>query len=91
MICSGTKEMSDPDKVKDLHWERVKTILITRAGCIVEDLKEDIFSRKKQKNKTKTKDILKSIDGFLAGSEMLNYELRNKFREMFNNVPINDH
>ncbi len=40
---SGTSNVSDLAKAKDLQWERVKTKLITRAGCIVEDLKKDIF------------------------------------------------
>ena len=54
--------MSDPAKLKDLHWERVKTILITRAGCIGEDFKDEIFFFGQKKENTK--DLLKSIDGF---------------------------
>lgn len=62
VLCSGTKDMSDPAKLKDLHWERVKTILITRAGCIGEDFKDEIFFFGQKKENTK--DLLKSIDGF---------------------------
>ena len=47
---SGTSEVSDLARAKDLRWERVKAKLITRAGCIVEDLEKDIFFLKKSKD-----------------------------------------
>ena len=53
VVYSGNKEISDPAKVKDLHWERVKTILITRAGCIGEDFKDEIFFLDKKRKTPK--------------------------------------
>ena len=53
VLCSGTKDMSDPAKLKDLHWERMKTILITRAGCIGEDFKDEIFFLDKKRKTPK--------------------------------------
>ena len=46
----GTSEVYDLARAKDLRWERVKAKLITRAGCIVEDLEKDIFFLKKSKD-----------------------------------------